>query len=53
MRIIAENVGSQMYVDPNMESTFELNNLRFSPEMFHHISVTEDDCCAVWLCPLA
>ncbi len=27
------------YVDPNMESIFEFNNLRFSPEMFCHISV--------------
>ncbi len=26
-------------VDPNMESIFECNNLRFSPEMFCHISV--------------
>ncbi len=51
MRVIAENVRSQMYVDPKMESTFELNNLRFCPEMFRHISATGDDC--VWLCPLA
>ncbi len=27
------------YVDPNMEIIFELNNLKFSPEMFCHISV--------------
>ncbi len=35
------------YVDPNMESIFEFNNLRFSPEMFCHISVIKDDCCVV------
>ncbi len=35
------------YVDPNMESIFEFNNLRFSPEMFCHISVIKDDCCIV------
>ncbi len=28
-----------VYVDPNMEIIFEFNNLRFSPEMFCHISV--------------
>ncbi len=27
------------YVDPNMERIFKCNNLRFSPEMFCHISV--------------
>ncbi len=36
-----------LYVDPNMESIFEFNNLRFSPEMFCHISVIKDDCCVV------
>ncbi len=35
------------YVDPNMESIFKFNNLRFSPEMFCHISVIKDDCCVV------
>ncbi len=30
-----------------MESIFEFNNLRFSPEMFCHISVIKDDCCVV------
>ncbi len=35
------------YVDPNMESIFEFNNLRFSPDMFCHISVIKDDCCVV------
>ncbi len=35
------------FVDPNMESIFEFNNLRFSPEMFCHISVIKDDCCVV------
>ncbi len=35
------------YVDPNMESIFEFNNLRFSPDMFCHISVIKDDCCIV------
>ncbi len=35
------------YVDPNMESIFKCNNLRFSPEMFCHISVIKDDCCVV------
>ncbi len=32
------------YVDPNMENIFEFKNLRFSPEMFCHISVIKDDC---------
>ncbi len=27
------------YVDPNMEIIFLFNNLRFSPDMFYHISV--------------
>ncbi len=27
-----------------MENIFEFNNLRFSPEMFCHISVIKDDC---------
>ncbi len=31
------------YVDPNMESIFEFNNLRLSPEMFCHIYVIKDD----------
>ncbi len=35
------------YVDPNMESIFECNNLSFSPEMFCHISVIKDDYCVV------
>ncbi len=30
-----------------MESIFKCNNLRFSPEMFCHISVIKDDCCVV------
>ncbi len=30
-----------------MERIFEFNNLRFSPEMFCHISVINDDCCVV------
>jgi len=29
-----ENVHSQIYVDPNIESTFEHNNLKFYPGMF-------------------
>ncbi len=33
-----------------MKSIFEFNNLRFSPEMFCHISVIKDDCCIVGLC---
>ncbi len=32
------------YVDPNMDSIFEFNNLRFSTELFCHISVIKDDC---------
>ncbi len=35
------------YVNPNMERIFECNNLRFSSEMFCHISVIKDDCCVV------
>ncbi len=31
-------------VDPNMKSIFEFNNLRFSLEMFRHMSVIKDDC---------
>ncbi len=48
-RDIAESVHSQMqaYVDPNMESIFKFYNLRFSPEVFCHISVIEEDCCIV------
>ncbi len=30
-----------------MKSIFEFNNLRFSLEMFRHISVIKDDCCVV------
>ncbi len=36
---------NEAYVDPNMKSIFEFNNLRFSPEMFRHMSVIKDDCC--------
>ncbi len=36
-----------VYVDPNMDSIFKFNNLRFSPEMFWHISVIKDDCSVV------
>ncbi len=35
------------YVYPNMERIFEFNNLRFSPEVFNHLSVIKDDCCVV------
>ncbi len=35
------------YADPNMDSIFGCNNLRFSPEMFCHISVIKDDFCVV------
>ncbi len=35
------------YVDPNMESIFEFNILRFSPDMFCHISVIKDYCSVV------
>ncbi len=35
------------YVDPNMKSIFEFNNMRFSTEMFCHISVIKDDSCVV------
>ncbi len=30
-----------------MESIFKCNNLRFSLEMFCHMSVIKDDCCVV------
>ncbi len=33
-----------------MESIFKFNNLRFSPEMFFHISVIKDDCCVAYGC---
>ncbi len=47
-RDIAESAFTNVaYVDPNMESIFEFNNLRFSPDMFCHISVIKDDCCVV------
>ncbi len=31
---IAGKFTNVAYVDPNMESIFDFNNLRFSPEMF-------------------
>ncbi len=39
------------HVDPNIESIFECNNLRFSPDMFCHISVIKDDCCCCFFLP--
>ncbi len=45
---IAESARSQMKpMLIQIWKAFEFNNLRFSPEMFCHISVIKDDCCVV------
>ncbi len=45
----AESVRSQMYpmLIQIWKAFSKFNNLRFSPEMFCHISVIKDDCCVV------